>query len=359
MTGAPQPAPCDASATDARTRYRRLRLAGRPGADGDLARCFRADEAWLPAPGEGEVLLRNDWLSIDICARGRMDPDPADGDGIALGEVMPCATVASVHASRHPAFRSGDVVLAHSGWQTHAMVHGSQLKRKLHANVAPATTALGVYGLYGFIAWSAIEETGRPRAGDTMVVAGAAGPIGATAGQLAKAAGARVVGVTSGARKCAHVVGRYGFDVAVDRLSPDFADTLRATCPDGIDIFLESVHGESIDIALPLLNDDARMPLCGIMEGSAWPLAQGDRLPAFLNAILVRRLEVRSFTRRDITRLHPQFLVDPAFLSAIGRSLREGTLRYDEDVVDGLEQAPAALARLVRGDNFGKLLVRL
>ena len=355
---AARPLPSPAEGPVVAERARRLVLDRHPGAD-DVADCFRLEAAPLAAPAEGEVLLRNLWLSVDICARGRMDPDPPDGDRVAIGEAMPCATVARVEASRHPAFRAGDVVLAHSGWQTHACVHGSQLKRKLHASVAPVTTALGVYGLYGFIAYSAITETCRPQPGETMVVAAATGPIGATAGQLAKAAGARVVGVTSGAAKCRHATGRLGFDVAVDRLSPEFADALRAACPDGVDIFLESVHGESVDTVLPLLNPFARMPLCGVMEGSAWPAAAADRLPAFLNAILLQRLEVRPFTLRDIARLHPQFLVDPAFLSDIGRRLREGSLRYDEEVVDGLEQAPAALARLVRGENFGKLLVRL
>ena len=339
-------------------RLRRLVFARHPRSEA-LAECFRMEEAPLPAPAEGEVLLRNLWLSIDICARGRMDPDPPDGDRVELGGVMPCASVARVEASRHPAFREGDVVLAHTGWQSHALVHGRELRRKLHANVAPPTTALGVHGLYGFIAHSAIRDTCRPQPGETMVVAAATGPIGATAGQLAKAAGARVVGVTSGAAKCRHALQRLGFDAAVDRLAPDFAAQLRAACPAGVDIFLESVHGESIDTVLPLLRDFARMPLCGIMQGSAWPPSPADRLPDFLNAILFRRIEVRSFTQRDIAQLHPQFIVEPEFVSDIGRRLHTGSLAYDEDVIDGLEQAPAALQRLVRGDNLGKLLVRL
>ncbi|KAF1727274.1 NADP-dependent oxidoreductase [Pseudoxanthomonas japonensis] len=351
------PADAPAPARDAAPFNTRLVLAHRPSERG-IADCFRLEHAALPALRDGQLLLRTEQISIDICAAGRMQAFAPDGDTLGLGEVMPCSTVSRVLASRHVGFKEGDQVLAHSGWQTHEVVDGIDIRRKLHPGVAPAGTALGVYGLYGFIGWSAVREVCAPRPGDTMVLAAAAGPIGTTAGQLAQRQGARIVAVTSSEAKCRHLREKYGFAVALDRHAPDFVAQLQAACPDGIDIFLEGVHGHCIDTVMPLLNDGARLPLCGIMEGELWPMA-ADRLPAFFNAILMRRLVVRSFTHRDIIRLHPQYLVDPAFLSEMGALLRGGQLGWDEQIVDGLEQAPLALEKLACGDNLGKLIVRV
>jgi Putative NADP-dependent oxidoreductases len=358
--GVRTPAPADSfdAARDAAPLNTRLVLAHRP-VDRDIAECFRIEHVPLPALRDGQVLLKTEQISIDICAAGRMHENAPDGDILAMGGVMPCSTVSRVLASRHVGFKEGDCVLAHSGWQSHDLVDGAEIRRKLYAAVAPVGAALGVYGLYGFIAWSAVREVCVPRPGDTMVLAAASGPIGATAGQLAQQHGARVVAVTSSDEKCRHVREQYGFEVALDRHAPDFADQLQAACPDGIDIFLEGVHGHCIDAVMPLLNDGARLPLCGIMEGELWPSMSADRLPAFFNAVLMRRLVVRSFTHRDITRLHPQHLVDPAFLSDMGALLRNGQVHWHEQVLDGLEQAPRALALLARGDNLGKLIVRI
>ncbi len=336
----------------------RLVLAHRPVGRG-IADCFRVERAPLRLPLNGQLLLKTELLSIDICAAGRMQEDAPDGDILGMGQVMPCSTVSRVVIARHPGFKAGDYVLAHSGWQSHEVVEATSIRRKLYPGVAPVSTALGIYGLYGFIAWSAVGEVCRPRPGETMVLAAASGPIGATAGQLAQMRGAHVVAVTSGEAKCRHVREQYGFAAALDRHAPDFADRLREACPDGVDIFMEGVDGHCIDTVMPLLNDGARMPLCGMMEGDLWPALAGDRLPAFFNAVLMRRLVVRSFTHRDVSRLHPQFLVDPAFLSDMGALLRGGQLKWHEEYVDGLEQAPHALARLARGDNLGKLIVRV
>ena len=335
----------------------RVVLAHRP-VGRDIADCFRVERMPLRLPRNGQLLLKTELVSIDICAVSRMHEDAPDGDILPLGQVMPCSTVSRVVASRHAGFKAGDQVLAHTGWQSHQVVDATTIRRKLYPGVAPVSTALGIYGMYGFIAWSAVREACQPRPGETMVLAAASGPIGATAGQLAQMRGARIVAVTSGEEKCRHVREKYGFAVALDRHADDFADRLRAACPDGVDIFLESVHGHCIDTVMPLLNDGARLPLCGMMEGELWPEPANDRLPAFLNAILMRRLVVRSFTHRDVTRLHPQFLVDPGFISDMGALLRGERLRWHEEYVNGLEQAPHALARLARGDNLGKLIVR-
>ena len=323
-----------------------------------LRECFARESFPLPEPGPGQLLLRTHLLSIDICAHTRMQADAGPADRLDLGEVMPCATVSQVVASRHRGFREGEYVLAHSGWQTHEVVDASEIRRKLYPNVAPVATALGIYGLYGYIAWSAVREVCQPKAGDTAVVAAAAGPIGATVCQLLQARQARVVAVTSGEEKCAHV--RRSFDPAVvlDRDAPGFEDALRAACPDGVDIFVENVDGRCIDPVLPLLNRFARVPLCGALDVE-WDGSAGDRLPVFLNAMLERQLQVRPFTSRDITRLHPQYLADPQFISELGALLRSGQLRWHEEVMEGLDALPQALERLVRGENLGKLLVRL
>ncbi|SDQ29645.1 hypothetical protein SAMN05428982_0513 [Pseudoxanthomonas sp. CF385] len=350
---APAPPPRSA-ATPCNTR---VVLAQRP-VGRDIADCFRIERMPLRLPKNGQLLLKTELVSIDICAASRMLEDAPDGDILALGQVMPCSTVSRVVASRHAGFKAGDQVLAHTGWQSHQVVDATSIRRKLYPGVAPVSTALGIYGMYGFIAWSAVREACEPRPGETMVVAAASGPIGATAGQLAQMRGARIVAVTSSEEKCRHVRETYGFPVALDRHADDFPEQLRRACPDGVDVFLESVHGHCIDTVMPLLNDGARMPLCGMMEGELWPEPASDRLPAFLNAILLRRLLVRSFTHRDVTRLHPQFLVDPGFMSEMGALLRSDHLRWQEEYVEGLEQAPLALSRLVRGDNLGKLIVR-
>lgn len=355
---APDNSPLHRAASGAAPCNTRIVLAHRPQ-DRDIADCFRIERMPLRLPKNGQLLLKTELVSIDICAASRMHEDAPDSDILAIGQVMPCSTVSRVVASRHAGFKAGDQVLAHTGWQSHQVVDATTIRRKLYPGVAPVSTALGIYGMYGFIAWSAVREACEPRPGETMVLAAASGPIGATAGQLAQMRGARIVAVTSSEEKCRHVRETYGFPVVLDRHADDFAERLRNACPDGVDIFMESVHGHCIDTVMPLLNDGARMPLCGMMEGELWPEPASDRLPLFLNAILMRRLVVRSFTHRDVTRLHPQFLVDPGFISDMGALLRSDRLHWQEEYVEGLDQAPAALSRLVRGDNLGKLIVRV
>ncbi|MFT3763224.1 MAG: NADP-dependent oxidoreductase [Pseudoxanthomonas sp.] len=335
----------------------RLVLAHRPSAR-NIADCFRRERATLTPLQPGELLLRTHLVSVDICAHARMQADAPADDRLEPGQVMPCATVSRVERSRHPAFREGDHVLAHSGWQTHEIVDARSIKRKLYPKVAPLGSALGVYGLYGYIAWLAVREVCRPQPGQTAVVAAASGPIGATICQLLQDRGARVVAVTSGAVKCAHVRDNFAPSAVLDIEDAGFAAALAAACPDGIDIFVENVDGRCLDAALPLINEGARLPLCGAI-GSQWRENGGDRLPAFLNAMLERRLEVRSFTDRALASLHARHLADPDFVSEMGALLRAGRLRWMEETMHGLDTLPHALARLVRGENLGKLLVRL
>ena len=225
--------------------------------------------------------------------------------------------------------------------------------RKVDPDDAPLSTALGVLGMPGRTAYVGLRDIGRPKAGETVVVAAASGPVGSLVGQLAALQGARVVGIAGSAAKCRDVVERYGFETCLDHHAADLPEQLAAACPRGIDVYWENVGGRVLEAVLPLLNDFARIPVCGLV---AWYNATGlpdgpDRLPALMRLILTRRLLVQGFIVTD--RPEGDFRAD------VGRLVREGRIHYREDIRDGLEQAPAALIGLLEGENLGKLLVRL
>lgn len=332
----------------------RIVLASRPRGE-PTADDFRIERAPLPSPGEGQVLLRNLYLSLDPYMRGRMNAGRSYARPVEIGEVMDGGTVSEVIESRHPGLEPGDLVLAHGGWQTHAIAEGRTLKRKLDAGIAPPTTALGVHGMPGFTAYVGLHEIGKPKPGETVVVAAASGPVGATVGQIARLHGARAVGIAGGERKRAYLRDELGFDVALDHRAPDFAEQLRAACPEGIDVYFENVGGAVFDAVLPLLNDFARIPVCGLVAHyNDRTLPPGpDRLPMLMSHILTRHLTVRGFIQHDFISLYPQFLRE------MGAWLGEDKIRYREDIVEGLENAPAALIGLLKGENFGKVVVKL
>ncbi|PJJ97442.1 NADP-dependent oxidoreductase [Lysobacteraceae bacterium NML91-0213] len=335
-------------------RNRRIVLAARPKGE-PVDSDFRLEDEVLPLPRKGQVLLRNHWLSLDPYMRGRMNAGRSYARATGIGETMGGATVAQVVESMHPEWTQGDWVLAYGGWQDYTVADGGSLTRRLDPTALPVTTALGVYGMPGFTAWAGLQEIGRPKPGETLVVAAASGPVGATVGQIAKLRGARVVGIAGGARKVAHVRDELGFDVALDHRAPDFAAQLAAAAPDGIDVYFENVGGRVLDAVLPLLNDFARVPVCGLVAhyNDTAPPPGPDRLPQAMALILSRHLTVRGFIQSDFAALYPEFLRE------MGAWLREDRIVYREDVVDGLEHAPQGLIGLLRGDNFGKRLVRI
>lgn len=332
---------------------RRIVLAARP-TGAPTATDFRLEEAPLPVPGAGQVLLRNHWLSLDPYMRGRMNAGRSYAKPLEVGDTMEGGTVSEVLVSLHPDLAAGDLVLAHAGWQTHAVADGNTLRRKLDPDGPPPSTALGVYGMPGFTAYAGLAEIGKPKAGETLVVAAASGPVGATVVQIAKRAGARVVGIAGGADKQAYVAS-LGADVALDHRAPGLADALRAACPDGIDVYFENVGGAVFDAVRPLLNDFARVPVCGLVAhyNDTAPPQGPDRLAGFLAEILTRHLTVRGFIQSDFGKLYPQFLRE------MGTWLAAGEIQYREDVVEGLERAPEAFIGLLGGGNFGKLLVKV
>jgi len=332
---------------------RRIVLAARPQGRPTLDD-FRLEEVAAPAPGEGEVLLKVEWLSLDPYMRGRMDARKSYAKPIGIGEVMEGGGVARVLASRHPGFAPGDLVLARTGWQT-LLVAGGETLRKLDPAPDPPTLALGVLGMPGFTAYAGLLTIGQPKPGETVVVAAASGPVGSAVGQIARIKGARAVGVAGGPAKCAYVRDELGFDACIDHKAADFPEQLKAACPGGIDVYFENVGGAVWDAVFPLLNTYARVPVCGLVaQYNAAGTATGiDRLPATMRDILTKSLTVRGFIQLEFSAQLPEFQRE------MGEWVRTGKVRWREDVVEGLENAPAALIGLLEGANFGKLVVRV
>jgi len=332
---------------------RRFLLASRPVGE-PKASDFRLEEFPVPAPGPGQILVRTLYLSLDPYMRGRMSDAPSYAAPVPLGGVMEGGTVGEVIASNNPAFAVGDIVLGRTGWQTHALSDGANL-RKVDPSLAPVSTALGVLGMPGMTAYAGLLEVGQPKTGETLVVAAASGAVGSIVGQIAKIKGLRVVGIAGGPDKCRFVKDELHFDDCIDHRAADLPGRLRAACPNGIDVYFENVGGPVLDAVLPLLNTFARVPICGTIAhyNDTAPPPGPDRLPAVWRMILTKRLTVRGLLVTDFAHLHDDFLRD------VSAWLKEGRIRYREDIVDGFENAPRALIGLLRGENFGKLLVRV
>ncbi len=333
---------------------RQIVLASRPDGSPTPSN-FRLEDAAMPEVPDGWVLLETIYLSLDPYMRGRMSGAKSYADPIAIGHVMAGATVSRIMQSRHRDWREGDIVVAYSGWQTHAISDGSDLRR-IDPAVAPISTGLGVLGMPGFTAYAGLGNIGHPKPGETVVVAAASGAVGSVVGQIAKIWGARAIGIAGGREKCAFVKNELGFDAAIDHRAPDFARRLAEACPEGIDVYFENVGGPVWDEVLPLLNDFARVPLCGMIshyndDAEAEPSV--DRLPASMKVIQQKSITVRGFMNVEFIDQQPTFLKEAADWIADGR------LKYREDIVDGLELAPAAFIGLLQGRNFGKLVVRV
>ncbi len=315
---------------------------------------FRMVEAPPPEPAAGELLIRTIYLSLDPYMRGRMNAGPSYAAAVELGDVMTGGTVGQVVASRNDRFAEGDFVLSGAGWQEYGLSDGRGV-RTLDPAAAPISTALGVLGMPGMTAYAGLLEVGELKAGDQVVVSAASGAVGSVVGQIAKLKGHRVVGVAGAQKKCDYVVNELGFDACVSHRSDTLAGDLKAACPDGIDLYFENVGGKAFDAVLPLLNQFARIPVCGrIASYNATSLPEGpDRVPQLMGLALVRRLMIRGFIVFDHAHLEPDFIRDA------GGWIRSGALKYREDVVEGLDNAVGAFLGLLRGENFGKLLVRV
>ncbi|WP_320743043.1 NADP-dependent oxidoreductase [Enterobacter mori] len=336
------------------TRNRRWLLASRPhGAP--VANNFRLEEQPLPALAEGQVLLRTVWLSLDPYMRGRMSDAPSYSPPVEIGAVMVGGTVSRVEQSNHPDFKPGEWVLGYSGWQEYELSDGSGLV-KLGENPSHPSWALGVLGMPGFTAYMGLLDIGQPKVGETLVVAAATGPVGATVGQIGKIKGCRVIGIAGGAEKCRHAVEVLVFDQCLDHHAADFDAQLATACPQGIDVYYENVGGKVFDAVLPLLNTAARVPVCGLVSGyNATRLPDGpDRLPLLMATLLKKRIRMQGFI---IGQDYGHRIKE--FQDEMGRWVQEGKIHYREQVTDGLENAPEALIGLLEGKNFGKVVIRV
>ncbi|SMY09922.1 NADP-dependent oxidoreductase [Flavimaricola marinus] len=337
------------------TINRRVVLAERPvGLPNDDT--LRIETAAIPTPGPGEMLLRTVYLSLDPYMRGRMSAAKSYAEPVAIGGVMTGQVVAEVVASNCEGFAKGDHVLSGSGWQDYAVSDGKGVMN-LGQNPDHPSWALGILGMPGYTAYAGLLKIGEPKPGETVVVAAASGPVGATVGQIAKIKGCRVVGVAGGPEKCAHVVDVLGFDACIDHKADDFAEQLAAACPDGIDVYFENVGGKVLYGVLPLLNPFARMPVCGT---ASWYNLTGlpdgpDMGPVLMGTILRMKVKVEGFIIFD--SFGPE--VYKEFAKEMAGWLAEGRVQYTEQVVEGLEAAPAALNDLLIGKNFGKMVVKV
>ena len=300
-------------------------------------------------PGTGEVLVRNEWLSLDPYMRGRMNDVKSYVPSVGIGEVMVGQTVGEVVLSRDSRFAPGDRVLTSSGWQTHAVAKASDL-HKVDIRRAPASCYLGVLGMPGITAWFGLFEIGAPKPGETVVVSAASGAVGSVVGQLAKIHGCRAVGIAGGKAKCDYVVQELGFDACVDYKAGALHGDLRAACPNGVDVNFENVGGVVLDTMLSLMNRASRIIVCGLV-------AEYDATTPYaytrLRSVLVNRIRMQGMIVFDWKDRYGEAL------QGLAERFAAGKLKYRESVVVGIDNAPRALMGLLRGENFGKQLVRL
>ena len=310
---------------------------------------FALLEGPIPEPSDDEVLVRVLWLSIDPYMRGRMSAAKSYATPVPVGGVMVGGTVGKVLGSRDPRFIEGDLIVGPGGWQDFAAVP-ARAARKVDPAVAPVSTALGVLGMPGMTAYVGLLDIGQPRAGETVVVSAASGAVGSVVGQIAKIKQCRTVGIAGGPKKCEYVTRTLGLDACVDHHAPNFAEALAAACPRGVDVYFENVGGAVQNAVWPLLNQFARIPVCGLIA------QYNDTVPKpgpNFRSVLSKRLTVRGFIVGDHAPRWDDFFRD------VSVWVREGRIKYREDIVEGLERAPEALIGQLQGRNFGKLLVRV
>lgn len=310
---------------------------------------FTLVETPIPEPGEGEVLNRTIYLSLDPYMRGRMSDRASYAAPVELGSVMVGGGISQVMQSNHPQFSAGDFVLGYDGWQAYGVSKGETL-RKLDPKQAPISYALGITGMPGMTAYFALLDVGQPQSGETVVISAASGAVGSVAGQIAKIKGCRVVGVAGSDAKCDYVVKELGFDECINRNTQDLSSALKAACPDGIDVYFDNTAGAILEAVLQQINLGARIPLVGLISQYN---AENPPPGPNLMPLLVKRALIKGFLVSDYQQRQAEFLND------VVQWLQAGKLKYKEDVVEGLENAPRAFIGLLQGKNFGKLIVKV
>ena len=333
---------------------RQIKLASRPQGE-PKAENFDLVTSDIPSPKDNEMLLRTVYLSLDPYMRGRMSDAKSYADPLAVGDVIMGGTVAQVVESNIDKFAVGDLVVSNSGWQDYSVSNGEGVL-KLDKDMKNPSYGLGVLGMPGFTGYMGLTDIGKPQKGETLVVAAATGPVGATVGQVGKQYGTRTVGVAGGKEKCDFAVNELGFDICIDHKADNFAEQLKAACPDGIDIYYENVGGHVFDAVMPLLNAHARIPVCGLVaQYNATDLPEGkDRLSMLTGLILSRRLTIKGFIIFEEYGDHY-----PEFLETMSKWVESGDVKTKEYIAEGLDHAPDAFVRMLNGDNFGKTVVKV
>ena len=325
---------------------KRVLLASRPTGWVSEAN-FRIDEAPLPQPAQGEVLVRNLWLSLDPYMRGRMSDAKSYVKGVELGEVMVGQTVGEVLESKHPTLKVGEKVLAQLGWQLFGTTKEAM---RVDERRAPLSCYLGVLGMPGMTAYFGLKEIGQPKAGETVVVSAASGAVGSVVGQLARVWGCRAVGIAGGAAKCDYVRKELGLDACIDYKAGNLAAALKEACPNGVDVYFDNVGGEIFDTLLARMNLHSRVVVCGLI--SDYNATQPYSIRNW-RAVLVNRIRLQGMIVFDWKERYREAL------DALAGYFGQGRLKYRESVVEGLENAPRGLIALLKGENFGKQLVKL
>ena len=330
---------------------RRVVLTARPR-DIPTEEHFTLETVEVGEPAVGQVLVRNMYLSVEPAMRGWVSSESNYSEPVQIGSVMRSPAAGRVEESRHPDFRPGDYVTGMFGWQEYAIVDGADIERPVTETALPLSASLGVLGLTGMVAYFGLREAGQPRPGETVVVSTAAGAVGSCVGQIAKIKGCRAVGIAGGPEKVALCLDEFGYDAAIDYKGADSLDAaLAAAAPKGVDVYFDNTAGAISDAVLKQLGTGARVVICGTASISNWdPVPLGPRVERHL---LVKRARMQGFLAFDYMDRFDEAV------RQLADWVREGRIRYREDILEGLEQAPGAIAGLYRGENLGKRLIRL
>lgn len=329
---------------------RQITLASRP-VGFPKASDFKLVESPIPTPKAGEILVRTIYLSVDPYQRGRMSDAPSYARPVQIGEVMTGEIVGKVVTSHHPEFREGDIVAGLLGWQEYALSDGSNV-RKVDPSLAPISTALYVLGMPGLTAYFGLLDIGKPQPGETVVISGAAGAVGSLVGQIAKIKGCRAVGIAGGDDKIDYIVKELGFDAAFNyKIVENYQEKLKELCPNGIDVYFDNVGGSITDAIFPLINVKARIIICG--QISQYNLEKPESGPRFLRYLIIKRARIEGFLVFDYASRYKEGL------KQLAEWMKMGQLKYREDIVEGIENAPEAFMGMLKGRNIGKQLVKV
>lgn len=335
-------------------KNRRITLAARPVGEPKHSD-FSIEEIELPKLQPGEILLKTIYLSLDPYMRGRMSDAPSYAPPVKIGQVMVGGTVSQVITSKNPKFKEGEWLLSNNGWQSYTISDGEACQ-SLGMQPDNPSWALGILGMPGFTAYMGLLDIGQPKPNETLVVAAATGPVGATVGQIGKIKGCHVIGIAGSIEKCRYAVEELGFDICINHRDEDFVEQLQQAVPNGIDIYYENVGGKVFEAVWPLLNPASRIPICGLVsQYNETERAKGpDRLPNFISTILRKRIRMQGFIIFDDYASHYH-----EFNLQMSKWLKEGKINYKEHMVQGLDNTIDAFNAMLKGNNFGKTVIKL